>query len=111
MEGCAMGQVLHGCATTTEAIRRAIQNSQESLRALAKRYGINQKTVAKWKKRGSVVDLPTGPTEARSTVRGDHRRFPTAYAAATRRLPLCAAADHPTPDPIIPPSLPPAPRH
>ena len=44
-----MGQVLHGSATTTEAIRRAIQNSQESLRALAKRYGINQKTVAKWK--------------------------------------------------------------
>jgi hypothetical protein len=32
-----MGQVLHGCATTTEAVRRAIQNSQESLRALAKR--------------------------------------------------------------------------
>jgi transposase len=63
-----MGQVLHGCATTTETIRRAIQNSQESLRALAKRYGINQKTVTKWKKRGSVVDLPTGPTEAKSTV-------------------------------------------
>lgn len=38
-----MGQVLHGCATTTEAIRRAIQNSHESLRVLAKRYGINQK--------------------------------------------------------------------
>src|SRR3954471_11849696 len=34
MEGCAMGQVLHGSATTTEAIRRAIQHSQESLRAL-----------------------------------------------------------------------------
>jgi len=34
-----MGQVLHGFATTTEAVRRAIQNSQESLRALAKRYG------------------------------------------------------------------------
>ena len=30
-----MGQVLHGCATTTEAIRRAIQNSQESLRDCA----------------------------------------------------------------------------
>ena len=30
-----MGQILHGSATTTEAIRRAIQNSQESLRALA----------------------------------------------------------------------------
>jgi hypothetical protein len=55
-----MGQVLHGSATTTEAIRRAIQNSEESLRALSKRYGINQKTVAKWKKRTSLADLPTG---------------------------------------------------
>ena len=62
-----MGQVLHGCATTTEAIRRAIQNSQESLRALSKRYGINPKTVAKWKQRGSVADLPTGPKEPKST--------------------------------------------
>jgi transposase-like protein len=63
-----MGQVLHGCATTTETVRRAIQNSQESLRALAKRYGINQKTVAKWKERETVADLPTGPREAKSTV-------------------------------------------
>ena len=63
-----MGQVLHGSATTTEAVRRAIQNSQESLRTLARRYGINQKTVAKWKKRTSAADLPTGPKEPRSTV-------------------------------------------
>jgi len=56
-----MGQVLHGSATTTEAVRRAIQHSQESLRALAKRYGVNQKTVAKWRKREGVADLPTGP--------------------------------------------------
>src|SRR5271170_4478768 len=63
-----MGQVLHGCATTTEAIRRAIQHSQESLRRLSRLYGINPKTVAKWKKRGSVADLPTGPKEAKSTV-------------------------------------------
>src|SRR5258706_9167846 len=68
MEGSAMGQVLHGSATTTEAVRRAIQNSQESLRALSKRYGINQKTVSKWKKRTSVGDLPTGPKEPKSTV-------------------------------------------
>src|ERR1700721_2056894 len=67
-EGCAMGQVLHGCATTTEAIRRAIQNSQESLRALAERCRINQKTVAKWKQRETVADIPTGPREAKSTV-------------------------------------------
>jgi transposase-like protein len=63
-----MGQVLHRSATTTEAIRRAIQNSQASLRALSKRYGINQKTVAKWRKRTSVADLPTGPKEPKSTV-------------------------------------------
>ena len=63
-----MGQVHHVSATTTAAVRRAIQHSQESLRALAKRYGINQKTVAKWKKRTSVTNLPTGPKEPRSTV-------------------------------------------
>jgi hypothetical protein len=63
-----MGQVLHGSATTTEAIRRAIQHSQASLRALAQRDGINPKTVAKWKKRSSVADLPTGPKDAKSTV-------------------------------------------
>ena len=40
-----MGQVLHGSATTTEAIRQAIQNSQESLKVLAERYGTNPKTV------------------------------------------------------------------
>lgn len=63
-----MGQVLHGSATTTEAVRRAIQHSQESLRALAKRYGINPKTVAKWKRRTSVADRPTGPKNPTSTV-------------------------------------------
>ena len=63
-----MGQVLHGSATTTEAVRRAIQHSQESLRALSRRYGINQKTVAKWKKRTSVTDVPTGPKNPASTV-------------------------------------------
>jgi transposase len=63
-----MAQVLHGSATTTAAVRRAIQHSQESLRALAKRYGINQKTVAKWKRRTSAADLPTGPKQAKSTV-------------------------------------------
>ena len=63
-----MGQVLHGSATTTEAVRRAIQHSQASLRDLAKRYGINQKTVAKWKRRTSASDLPTGPNEPKSTV-------------------------------------------
>jgi transposase InsO family protein len=63
-----MGQVLHGSATTTEAVRRAIQNSQASLRELAGRYGINPKTVAKWRRRASVRDAAMGPKEPRSTV-------------------------------------------
>ena len=63
-----MGQVLHRSATTTEAVRRAIQHSQESMRVLARRHGINQKTVAKWKKRESTADRRTGPTVPRSTV-------------------------------------------
>jgi len=63
-----MVQVLHGSARTTAAVRRAIQHSQESLRALAKRHGINQKTVAKWKKRTSADDQRTGPKAPHSTV-------------------------------------------
>lgn len=63
-----MGQVLHGSATTTAAVRRAIQHSQESLNRLAERYDINPKTVAKWKKRTHVADAPMGPKQPRSTV-------------------------------------------
>jgi transposase InsO family protein len=63
-----MGQVLHGSARSTEAVRRAIQHSQESLRALARRYGLNAKTVAKWRARTSVSDLPTGPRQPKSSV-------------------------------------------
>ena len=39
-----MGQVLHGSARTTEAVRRAIQRSEESVRALARRHGISPTT-------------------------------------------------------------------
>ena len=35
-----MGQILHGSARTTEAVRRAIQNSQESIAKLVKRYNL-----------------------------------------------------------------------
>ena len=48
--------------------RQSVEGSQKSLRALAEHYGINQKTVAKWRKRSSVADLPTGPKEPKCTV-------------------------------------------
>ena len=63
-----MGQVRHGSATTTYAVRAAIQRSQASLATLSRELGISLKTVAKWRKRTTVEDLKTGPREPRSTV-------------------------------------------
>jgi transposase InsO family protein len=63
-----MGQVLHGSATTTEAVRRAIQLRQESVRALARRHGVSPTTIQKWRKRSTVADAKMGPKRARSTV-------------------------------------------
>ena len=63
-----MGQLLHGSARTTAAVRRAIQHGQESLKVLSERYGINPKTVAKWKRRSHVTDVPMGPKQPHSTV-------------------------------------------
>jgi hypothetical protein len=53
-----MGQLLHGSARTTAAVRRALQHSQESIAKLAERSGLNPKTVAQWKKR-SVCRMPS----------------------------------------------------
>jgi transposase-like protein len=35
---------------------------------LSRELGINPKTVTKWRKRATVEDMKTGPTEPRSTV-------------------------------------------
>jgi hypothetical protein len=104
-----MGQILHASATTTEAVRRAIQHSQESL-ALATRYGVNPKTVLKWRKRSFVADLPTGPREAKilgpvSRRGGDHRRVPAPYPPAARRLSLRLAGNRSPSDAVVPASL------
>lgn len=63
-----MGQILHGSATTTHAIRAAMQRSKASVQELSERYGINPKTVRKWRKRSSVEDAPMGPRERRSML-------------------------------------------
>lgn len=63
-----MGQVLHGSATTTHAVRAAIQRSQASVSELIERYGLNEKTVRKWRKRTTVEDARMGPKEVRSSV-------------------------------------------
>lgn len=55
-----MGQVLHGRATTTETVRRAIQAGEASVRALAKRYGINPDTDGAKTQRSRFKSYPIG---------------------------------------------------
>lgn len=63
-----MGQVLHSCATTTHAVRAAIQRSKATIADLAQTHGVNPKTVMKWRGRDTVEDRPMGPKEPCSTV-------------------------------------------
>src|SRR6476619_3502312 len=63
-----MGQILRGSATTTHAVRAAIQRSKAPLKELAAQYGLNHKTVAKRRKRAFVHDAAMGPKAPHSTV-------------------------------------------
>ena len=63
-----MGSILHGNAKTTPRIRKEIQDSQESLAKLAKRYGLNEKTVLYWKHAGTVEDKKCGPRVRKSVL-------------------------------------------
>jgi len=51
-------------ARATEAVRRAIQSSEEGVVALPRRYGINPQTVTKWRKRSSVTDFSARAEES-----------------------------------------------
>lgn len=63
-----MASVLHGSARTTPRIRAELQAAQAPSRAIALQYGINPKTVLKWRRRSTTADAPMGPKNARSTV-------------------------------------------
>lgn len=82
-----MGQILHGSATTTHAIRAAIQRSKASIQALSGRYGINPKTVAKWRRRTSLEDRPMGPRAPHSVLSADEETLIVAFRRHTL-LPL-----------------------
>jgi len=55
-------------ATVHKKLGTPIQRSKASLQALSDRYGINPKTVAKWRTRTSLEDRRMGPKVPRSTV-------------------------------------------
>jgi transposase InsO family protein len=86
-----MGQILHRSARTTEAVRRAIQHGQASLRDLARRFGINPKTIAKLRKRASVADQPTGPRR-RAQPPSRQTRKPSSWRSVA--IPSCRCRIH-----------------
>jgi len=54
-------KLVHPRASTNEHIRKQTQTSNRSVRGgLAQKFGVNPKTVQKWKNRDSVSDLPFG---------------------------------------------------
>jgi transposase-like protein len=63
-----MAAGLHGSARTTPRVRAELQAAQASTRTLAAQFGLNPKTVAKWRKRTSTADAPMGPAKPRSTT-------------------------------------------
>ena len=68
-----MGQVLHGCATTTHAVRTAIQRSKAPLKELAARYGLDNHKKLKMlavTSRYRLQALPNVPTVEESGVPG-----------------------------------------
>ena len=100
-----MGQVRHGSARTTAAIRRALQHGQQSRQRIATRYGIPPNTGAKGRKRATVQEAPRGPapastglTAAQAALAGAFRRHPLwplddgRYARHATSPPLCRAA-------------------
>jgi transposase InsO family protein len=85
-----MGQIRHGSASTTHAIRAQIQRSQASIAELSRELGVNPKTVAKWRKRQTVEDQKTGPKEPHSTVLSEEEE---AMVVAFRRHTLLPLGD------------------
>src|SRR4051794_1745416 len=63
-----MAAGIHGSARTTPRVRAELQASQATTRGLAARYGLNPRTVAKWRSRSSTADARMGPARPRSTV-------------------------------------------
>jgi len=82
------GQVLLGCATSTHAVRAAIQRSKASVPQLAERYGSSESAVRKWRRRKTVEEAPVRPKESRSTVLSAEKEAACGALLRHRLLPL-----------------------
>ena len=63
-----MASLHHANAKTTARIRKEIQDSKETITALAERYHVNFNTILRWKNADSIEDGKSGPKEPHSTV-------------------------------------------
>ena len=88
--GSALAGSLRGLARTTSRVRAELQASNKPSSALARRYGLNRITVAKWRARTTTQDAPMGLSTPHSTV-----PMPTedAIMIEFRRQPLLSLDD------------------
>ena len=79
-------------------MRSMIPRGKASLATLSRELGINPKTVAKWRKRQTVDDRKTGPTEPRSMVLTEAEEAATVAFRRHTLLPLdeCLSALQPS---------------
>lgn len=78
-----MGQVLHGGATTTPAIRAAIQRSKAPLEELAARHRLNRNAVTKWRRAELSPRRADGPGPNHSWTKGFVERMNRTLKEAT----------------------------
>jgi transposase InsO family protein len=82
-----MGNLQHANARTTPRVRKEIQDSKESITALAARLSLNPKTVTKWRDAGTVQDGKSGPIDPKCTLT-DAQQAIVCEARRTSRLSL-----------------------
>ena len=82
-----MGSLQHANARTTPRVRKEIQDSKESIAALAARLSLNPKTVTKWRDADGVEDGKSGPIDAKCTLT-DAQQAIVCEARRTSRLSL-----------------------
>ena len=86
-----MGQVLNPNAITIHAIRKkAIQEAPRKVatNALAKRYGLNYRTVQKWRQWDSVEDGRSVPQDLRPKSLSEVEEVACLFFRCTTKLPL-----------------------
>ena len=78
----------HPSSRTSPAMRRQIQESSESNRSLARQFGVNPKTIAKWRSRPTIAAMPMGPKHPVSSVLNEAEEALIVVYRKYTRLPL-----------------------